>query len=115
MIPSLEPEFRHVLLVFVDVLFVLDESVLELLLQVDALAAGLRLRAKRAGNGVASIISWFTIFFYRASLSCPNSPPKLPTSWFLWSTSAQCDHDPFFFHVEDKAELREPDRVIAYL
>jgi len=40
-IPSLKPEFPHILLVFGDVLFVFDGFVLELLLQADALAAGL--------------------------------------------------------------------------
>ena len=35
-------DFRHVFAVFIDVLLVLDQLVLELLLQVDALVAGLR-------------------------------------------------------------------------
>jgi len=41
-VPFPVPDFRHVLAVLVDVLLVLDELVLELLLQVDALVAGLR-------------------------------------------------------------------------
>ncbi len=41
-VPLPIPDFRHILAVLVDVLLVLDKLVLELLLQVDALVAGLR-------------------------------------------------------------------------
>ena len=49
-VPLPMADFRQVFAVFVDVLLVLDQLVLELLLQVDALVAGLR----QAVDGVHS-------------------------------------------------------------
>lgn len=49
------PDFRHVLAVLVDVRLVLDELVLELLLQIDALVAGLRQAIDRVHHEVKAV------------------------------------------------------------